>query len=121
MNNALVLAYLGDSVYEVYIRKHLIDKKIGKVNNLQNEAIKYVSAKGQCDLINKLMANNFLTEEELNVFYRARNHKIKTHPKNTDIITYKYATGFEAVIGYLYINNNIKRIDEIIDFCLEVK
>ena len=121
MNNALVLAYLGDSVYEVYIRKHLIDKKIGKVNNLQNEAIKYVSAKGQCDLINKLMANNFLTEEELNVFYRARYHKIKTHPKNTDIITYKYATGFEAVIGYLYINNNIKRIDEIIDFCLEVK
>ena len=91
MENVLVLAYLGDSVYEVYIRKYLIDKKISKVNNLQKEAIKYVSAKGQCNLINNLINNNFLTEEELNVFYRARNHKTNSHPKNTDIITYKYA------------------------------
>lgn len=120
MENVLVLAYLGDSVYEVYIRKYLIDKKISKVNNLQKEAIKYVSAKGQCNLINNLINDNFLTEEELNVFYRARNYKTNSHPKNTDIITYKYATGFEAIIGYLYLNNNIKRIEEIINFCLEV-
>ena len=120
MENVLVLAYLGDSVYEVYIRKYLIDKKISKVNNLQKEAIKYVSAKGQCNLVNNLINNNFLTEEELNIFYRARNHKTNSHPKNTDIITYKYATGFEAIIGFLYLNNNIKRIEEIINFCLEV-
>ena len=121
MENALVLAYLGDSVFEVYIRKYLIVQNVGKVNNLQKEAIKFVSAKGQCNLINKLIENNYLTEEELNIFYRARNHKTNSHPKNTDIITYKYATGFEAIIGYLYLNNNIKRIEEIINFCLEVK
>ncbi len=121
MENVLVMAYLGDSVYEVYIRKYLIDQKIGKVNNLQKEAIKYVSAKGQCNLINKLIEANFLTEEELNIYYRARNHKSKSHPKNTDIITYKQATGFEAIIGYLYLNNNINRIEEIINFNWEVK
>lgn len=121
MENVLVLAYLGDGVYEVYIRKYLVDKKISKLNILQKEAIKYVSAKGQCELVTNLINSNFLTNEELNVFKRARNHKSNSHPKNTDIITYKYATGFEAVIGYLFINNNIKRIEEIINFCLEVK
>ena len=119
MENALVLAYLGDNVYEVYIRKYLIAKKISKVNNLQKEAIKYVSAKGQYEQINKLINNKFLTDEELSVFYRARNHKTNSKPKNTDIITYKYATGFEAVIGYLYLNKNNQRIEEIINFCLE--
>lgn len=120
MDNALVLAYLGDSVYEVYIRKHLIDQKISKVNNLQKEAIKYVSAKGQCDLINKLIANSFLTEEELSVFYRARNHKTKTHPKNTDIITYKYATGFEAIIGFLYLDDQHTRLEELMQAAIEI-
>ena len=118
--NVLVLAYLGDSIFEVYIRKLLVEQGISKVDKLQKEAVKYVSAKGQAKFVTKLIDNNFLTEEELEVFYRARNHKSSRHPKNTDIITYKYSTGFEAIIGYLYLNNKIDRIRDIIDFVVEV-
>ena len=115
--NILVLAYLGDSVFELYIRNYLIDK-FAKVNTLQNEAIKIVSAKGQASLIKKLIDNNILNEKEISVFNRGRNAKCSHHPKNTDIITYKQATGFEALIGYLYLEDK-KRLDEIIKLCLE--
>lgn len=118
--NVLVLAYLGDAIYEVYIREYLIKQKIVKVDKLQKEAIKYVSAKAQSKIINNLIEKNLLTEEELEIFYRARNHKGTRHPKNTDILTYKHATGFEAIIGYLYLNDKKQRLNEIIDFILEV-
>lgn len=114
--NVLVLAYLGDSVYENYIRKYLINTGIGNVNDLQSESIKYVSAKAQAKYMDLLINNNILTEEELNVFRRARNYKTTSHPKNTDIITYKIATGFEAIIGYLEFINNKERIEEIINY-----
>ena len=116
--NVLALAYLGDSIYEVYIRKYLIDQGIEKVNTLQKEATNYVSAKSQCKYLTQLMEENFFTEEELNVIYRARNHKGSRHPKNTDIITYKYATGFEALIGYLYLNNK-ERLEELMNIIKE--
>lgn len=118
--NVLALAYLGDSVYEVYIRKYLISKKIVNVNELQKEAIKYVSAKGQAYYLDNLLENNKLTEEEISVILRGRNHKSHKAPKNTDIRTYKLATGFETLIGYLYINNLNDRIKEIIDYILEI-
>ena len=117
--NALVLAYLGDGVYEIYIRKHLIDKGIVKVDLLQKEAIKYVSAKSQSNFIKKLLDNNFLKEDEIDIYLKGRNHKSNHKPKNTDIITYKTATGFEAIIGYLYLQNNITRIKEIINEILK--
>ena len=116
MKNSLVLAYLGDSIYEVYIRRYLIDKGIVKVNELQKESINYVSASSQAKYLKEMMDNNFLLEEEMSVVITARNHKNNHKPKNCDIITYKYATGFEALIGYLYLNNNIKRLEEIINF-----
>lgn len=110
--NVLALAYLGDSIYEVYIRKYLLDKGISKVNELQKEAIKYVSAKGQAMFLQKLMDEEELTEEEMSVVRRARNHK--SHPsKTTDIRTYKNSTGLEALIGYLYINKKMSRVNEI--------
>lgn len=115
--NILVLAYLGDSVFELYIREYLITK-FAKVNTLQNEAIKIVSAKGQANLIKRLIDNDKLTDEELNVFNRGRNAKCAHHPKNTDIVTYKHATGFEALIGYLYLENK-KRLEEVLKFCME--
>ena len=114
--NVLVLAYLGDSVYENYIRKYLINTGIGNVNDLQSESIKYVSAKAQAKYMDLLINNNILTDEELNVFKRARNYKTTSHPKNTDIITYKIATGFEAVIGYLEFINREDRIEKIINY-----
>lgn len=112
--NIITLAYLGDAVYEVYIREYLIKKNIAKVDDLQREAIKYVSAKSQCKILNHLLENNILTEEEIDIVKRGRNYKRTTHPKNTDIITYKLSTGFEALIGYLYFTNQKERLEEII-------
>ena len=119
MNNGLVLAYIGDSVYEVYIRNFLIKQGICKVDKLQKEAIKYVSAKAQAKFVTKLIENNILKEDELNIFYRARNHKGNRHPKNTDIVTYKISTGFEAIIGYLYLKGDLERLKYIINNILE--
>ena len=65
-----------------------------------------------------MIAGNFLSNEELDVVKRARNYKTTSHPKNCDIITYKYATGLEALIGYLNLKENIERIDEIMNFIL---
>ena len=116
--NILVLAYLGDSIYECYIRRFLINSNIADVNSLQKESVKYVSAKAQKEIIDKLISNNYLNEVELSIFKRARNHKGNRHPKNCDIVTYKYATGFEAIIGYLSLTGNNKRIDEIINYVI---
>jgi ribonuclease-3 family protein len=113
--NSLVLAYLGDTIYEDYIREYLIRSGIGNVNDLQNASIKFVSAKAQSEILKRLMDENFFNEEELTIIKRARNHKSISHPKNCDIITYRYATGFEALIGYLKLEGNIKRIEEIIN------
>ena len=114
MNN-LVLAYLGDAVYELFIREYLINKGICKVNDLQIESLKYVSAKSQSNHLDRLINSNFLTDEEIEIVKRGRNmssHKSKT----TDIITYKRSTGLECLIGSLRINNNDQRIKEIMDF-----
>ena len=113
--NVLVLAYLGDTIYEDYIREYLIGLGINNVNDLQKESIKYVSAKGQAYYLKMLLDESFFNDEELSVIKRARNHKCTSHPKNCDIITYKYATSFEALIGYLKIQNKIERIREIIN------
>ncbi len=117
--NVLVLAYLGDTIYEDYIRRFLINKGINNVNELQTESLKYVSAKGQSNYLEMMINDSFFTEEEIDVIKRARNNTSKSHPKNTDIITYKRATGLEALIGYLDLINNKDRIDEIMNYILE--
>ena len=117
--NTLVLAYLGDTIYEDYIRRFLIKKGIGNVNDLQSESLKYVSAKGQSNYLEMMINDNYLTDDELNIVKRARNNTSKSHPKNTDIVTYKRATGLEALIGYLDLSENKNRIDEIMNYILE--
>ncbi|MBR2678955.1 MAG: ribonuclease III [Bacilli bacterium] len=116
--NVLVLAYLGDSIYENYVRKYLINKGIGNVNDLQTDAITYVSAKSQAKYLQDMIDKEMLSEDELAVVKRARNYKTTSHPKNCDIVTYKYATGLEALIGYLDLKDNKERIDEIMNFIL---
>ena len=116
--NVLVLAYMGDTVYEDYIRKYLINKGIGNVNDLQTEALKYVSAINQAKFLTEMIDNNYLSEKELDIVKRARNYKTTSHPKSCDIITYKHATGLEALIGYLYLENKVNRIDEIMNYIL---
>lgn len=116
--NVLALAYVGDSIYEIYIRKFLFLKGIEKVNLLQKEAVAYVSAKGQARYLKAMIEENLLTEEELQLVYRARNHKSHAHPKNTDIITYREATGLEALIGYLFLTDNYERLNEIMNYII---
>ncbi len=111
--NSLVLAYLGDAIYELLIRTFLVEQGICKVNELQKEAVYYVSAKGQTYYLEKLIEKNILTAEEMEIVKRARNHKNSRHPKNTDMNTYKKATGFEALFGYHYMNQNWERIKEL--------
>ena len=116
--NVITLAYIGDAVYEVYVREYLIKTGIAKVEELQKESVKYVSAKSQCKILSYLIDNNLLTEIELDVVRRGRNYKRTSHPKNTDIITYKMSSGFEAMIGYLYLINDKDRLNEIINYIL---
>lgn len=113
--NVLVLAYLGDTIYENYVRRYLIEQEIGNVNDLQTASISYVSAKAQAKFLTELVEKDFFSEEELAVIKRARNYKSHSHPKNCDIVTYKHATGLEALIGYLEMLKRRDRIDEIMD------
>ena len=116
--NIITLAYIGDAVYEVYVREYLIKNGIAKVEELQKEAVKYVSAKSQAKILTYLLDNNLINAEELDVIMRGRNYKRTSHPKNTDIITYKLSSGFEAMIGYLYLNNKKERLDLIMNYIL---
>lgn len=118
MNN-LVLAYLGDAVYELYIREYLINQGIAKVNDLQKQSLKYVSAKSQRTILEHLENENIFSEEEQTVINRGRNADSHRN-KNTDIITYKKATGLECLIGYLYLNNQ-KRYVEIMERIVGIK
>ena len=112
MNN-LVMAYLGDAVYELFIREYLINKGICKVKDLQEESIKYVSAVSQRRILEELINNNVLTDEEIDIVNKGRN--ASSHPsKTTDIVTYKKATGLECLIGNLY-NDNKTRCYEILN------
>ena len=113
--NSLVLAYLGDSVYENYVRDYLIKKGISHVKELQEKSLFYVSAKSQARILKELLDKNIFKEEELEVIKRARNAKSHSHPKSCDIITYRQATSFEALFGYLSLQNNKERIEEIMN------
>lgn len=116
--NVIVLAYLGDTIYENYVRRYLISKGINNVKDLQEKSIKYVSAMGQAKYLKELMDSGFFTDDEISVIMRARNNSNNRHPKNCDIMSYKYATGLEALIGYLDIVGKNERIDEIMNYIL---
>jgi len=113
--NALGLAYMGDAVYEQAIREHLIRSGRVRPNVLHREATSYVSAKSQSKVIQHMVENEFLTEEEAAVMRRGRNAKSGSVPKNTDVATYKSSSGFEAVIGYIYLLDRTDRVQEFIE------
>ena len=112
--NALALAYMGDAVYEQAVREHLLRSGRVKPNVLHREATKYVSAKSQAAILQEMMSANYLTEEEAAIMRRGRNAKSGSVPKNTDVGTYKNSSGFEAVLGYLYLLGRTERIMEFI-------
>ncbi len=113
--NILVLAYIGDVVYESYVRHFLVEKGISHVDQLQTESIQYVSAKAQASFLKVLLDQGFFTDEEMDIVKRARNYRSNRHPKNCDILTYKHATALEAVIGYLDLIHHQDRIKCITD------
>ncbi|WP_404406722.1 Mini-ribonuclease 3 [Jeotgalibacillus malaysiensis] len=112
--NALALAYMGDGVYEQYVRHHLLMIGTIRPNALQREAIRYVSAKAQAQVIHRMFEMELFSEEEMAIIRRGRNAKSGSIPKNTDVATYRYSTAFEAVIGYLYLTDRKERMEEII-------
>jgi ribonuclease III family protein len=118
--NALALAYMGDAVLEQRIREHLLFAGRVKPNTLHKEATKYVSAKAQSAVVLRMLEENFLTEDEQAVFRRGRNAKSGTVPKNTDVQTYRNSSGFEAVIGSLYLSKENERANEIIDYLIQI-
>ncbi|SEN59987.1 ribonuclease-3 family protein [Lihuaxuella thermophila] len=111
--NPLLLAYLGDAVYEVFVRYHLVAKGMLRPRDLQREATRYVSAVAQAKAGRQI--ESFLTEEEMNILKRGRNAKSGSIPKNTKISDYRYSTGLEALIGYLYASGNEQRLQEIME------
>ncbi|MDF2592717.1 MAG: hypothetical protein K0S75_2183 [Clostridia bacterium] len=113
MYNPLVLAYVGDSVYDTFIRTILVSNGSIQVNKLHKRSIKFVSAKAQAEITQQI--NNILTEDEQDIVRRGRNTKSNSVPKNADMNDYRYATGFEALIGYLYLIGNTKRLMELFE------
>ena len=116
--NGIALAFEGDAVYSMYIRRHLIFQGLTKPNQLHREATKYVSAKAQANLISLMLEEGFLTEKEEDIYKRGRNANSHTKAKHTDIVTYRMSTGFEAVMGYLHMTGAIERLEELIDWCI---
>jgi len=119
--NPIVLAYLGDAIYEYYVRKHLIESGISNVKDLQEKAVSYVSASAQREKLMYLIDNNILTDEEITVMKRARNSKVGHHPKHCDVVTYNYSSGFEAIFGYLEFMNKKSRIDELMNIIFSIE
>ena len=106
--NSTALAYMGDAVYEQFIREYILTKGGTDVNKLHRISTMYVSAPAQAKIIKSLFDD--LSEEEQKLVKRARNRKYHTKAKNADPVTYKWATALEALVGYLYLSHDMQRL-----------
>jgi len=114
--NPLALAYMGDAVYEVYIRQYVISQPNHRPNHLNRMAIGYVSARSQARQLEALMP--LLTEEEIDMVKRGRNAKSGSTAKNADVLEYRHSTAFECLIGYLYYKQAYGRLKELLDHAI---
>jgi len=112
MMNPLKLAYIGDAVYELYIRTFMISRANKTPHEMNKLALKYVKASSQAQIVRSLQ--DYLTEEEWDLIKRGRNQKTPTVPKNASLSDYRYATGFETLLGYLHLIGNHVRLSQII-------
>lgn len=110
--NPVTLAFIGDAVFSMYVRERLAMSGIGKAADYQRAAVKLVSAKGQSAFLERLLP--LLTEDEAEIFRRGKNAKKATKSKNASSLEYNRSTGFEAVLGYLYLVGDETRISEIL-------
>ena len=114
------LAYLGDAVWSLKAREYLIEKGYGTGRQLQAKTIRLVSAKAQAKVYDALHEEGWFTEQEEELFHRGRNDNAGSVPNNTDVLTYRRSTGFEAVIGWLRLERNDARLDEIFGSAIEI-
>ena len=112
----LTWAYVGDSVYELYIRNHLVNSSMYKPNKLHIESIKYVKASAQANLLKKL--DSILTDEEKDIAKRGRNAENHHIAKNASLDEYSHSTAFEALIGFLYLTKQDSRLKQILEICI---
>jgi len=112
------LAYAGDAVYELLVRSLILNSHDISVNKMHKLAVKFVKAESQAYIISKL--TDVLTEEEKKIVKRGRNAKVTSSPKNVDFMDYRYATGFEALLGYLFLNKYIDRLMDIFSKIVEI-
>ncbi len=117
MLSPLVWAYIGDSVYELFIRTNLVNTSNAKPHKLHIESIKYVKAKAQADILEKIY--DVLTDKEKDIVRRGRNTENHHVAKNSNVADYVKSTAFEALIGYLYLSYQDERLSEILEMCLK--
>lgn len=116
--NGLSLAYIGDAYFEIMVRNYLLEKGITKVNELHKEAINFTSGSSQARFIDLFLSENILTNEEIEIYKKGRNSST-SHRKNLSNAEYQKATGFEALIGYLYEMKNETRLEELFKLMIE--
>jgi len=115
----LVLAYVGDAVYEVYVRTWIACTKKVPVKQLHKHSVGFVSATAQSESLKKI--SEMLSEDEKEIVRRGRNSKTSSSPKNVNITEYRHATAFEVLIGYLYLSGQMKRLNEIMEISLRIE
>lgn len=118
--NGLALAYMGDAVFDMYVRRHLLQRGGTKVHLLHVAATRYVSAKAQAKILNAFTESGILTEREVEIVKRGRNAKSGTTPKNTELKVYRLSTAFESLMGYLYLDDQLGRMEALISQSFEI-
>ena len=120
MYNGESLAYLGDAIYELKIRQYLLGTGYQDVNKLHKVAVKFTSGEAQAKIVDYLIKNNLLTDEEISYFKRGRNSGHSKNRRSISVISYKKATGFEAMIGFLYLSKRDERLEEILQLIIQI-
>ena len=117
---ALALAYIGDSIYDIMSREYVMKNHLGKINDLHRTVSTLVSARAQASFMKDILENNILTDIEESIYIRGKNQKNNSKAKNASIMEYKLATGLEAVFGYLYLEKNFKRLEERFNYIINL-
>jgi ribonuclease-3 family protein len=118
--NGESLAYLGDAVYELEIRQYILQSGYQDVNKLHKYAVKFTSGEAQAKIMEYFLANNILTEEEISYYKRGRNSHHSKNRRSISVVSYKMATGFEALIGFLYLTEQKERLNELFDLIIKI-
>ena len=118
--NGESLAYIGDAIYELKIREYLLKKGYQDVNILHKYAVKFTSGESQALIVDYLIKNEIITEEEISYFKRGRNSGHSKNRRSISVISYKKATGFEAMIGFLYLSNHQERLNSLVEIVINL-